>query len=216
MTHWSSKAICGHTPEDVIDMKLSMLHIVMTKAVARPGVSACCFLVAGRMTCCGSSRAQQKCVGQWQAQHHHAQGMRIVVLDRLMRCCRGRRSAWGSSRGSLRRRSAGMSRCLRRFSRLMLLLVLTATTPGQYEGTLCSWVSQFHEPLPLPLPTSLMCSVNPSQERQNAERRIQHLEASSSATRQELNAARLAGIADRQRDGCQISSLKAQVEGHAP
>ena len=43
---------------------------------------------------------------------------------------------------------------------------------------------------------------------------MQHLEASSSSARQELSAARLAGIADRQRDGCQISSLKAQVEAH--
>ena len=68
----------------------------------------------------------------------------------------------------------------------------------------------------MPLMTWLMSPGNASQERQNAERRIQHLEASSSATRQELNAARLAGIADRQRDGCQISSLKAQVGAHAP
>ena len=50
------------------------------------------------------------------------------------------------------------------------------------------------------------------QERVTAERRIQHLEAAGSSTRQELNAARLAGIADRQRDDRQISSLKAQVQ----
>lgn len=50
-----------------------------------------------------------------------------------------------------------------------------------------------------------------SQERILAERRIQHLESSSSSTRQELNAARLAGIAERQNDDRQISSLKAQV-----
>jgi len=50
------------------------------------------------------------------------------------------------------------------------------------------------------------------QERLIAERRIQHLESSSSSTRQELNAARLAGIADRQKDDQQISSLKAQVQ----
>jgi hypothetical protein len=50
------------------------------------------------------------------------------------------------------------------------------------------------------------------QERVTAERRIQHLEAAGSSTRQELNAARLAGIADRQRDDRQISTLKAQVQ----
>ena len=50
-----------------------------------------------------------------------------------------------------------------------------------------------------------------AQERLLAERRIQHLESSSSSTRQELNAARLAGIAERQKDDRQISSLKAQV-----
>ncbi|CAL5224275.1 g6937 [Coccomyxa viridis] len=50
------------------------------------------------------------------------------------------------------------------------------------------------------------------QERILAERRIQHLESSSSSTRQELNAARLAGIAERQNDDRQISSLKAQVK----
>ena len=49
------------------------------------------------------------------------------------------------------------------------------------------------------------------QERLLAERRIQHLESSCSSTRQELNAARLAGIAERQKDDRQISSLKAQV-----
>lgn len=52
-----------------------------------------------------------------------------------------------------------------------------------------------------------------SQERLLAERRIQHLESSSSSTRQELSAARLAGIAERQRDDRQISTLKAQVRG---
>lgn len=50
-----------------------------------------------------------------------------------------------------------------------------------------------------------------SQERLLAERRIQHLESSCSSTRQELNAARLAGIAERQKDDRQSSSLKAQV-----
>ncbi|CAL5221557.1 g3778 [Coccomyxa viridis] len=54
------------------------------------------------------------------------------------------------------------------------------------------------------------------QERIPAERRIQHPQSSSSSTRQELNAARLAGIVERQKDDGQISSLEAQVKEQGP